>query len=263
MSDKKPLKNPKGGLTAAGRKAFGGNLKPGVKNYSKASTSDKKRWISWALRFYGQDNYPPLKDEKGRPTRFALTAAAWGEPVPQNEAEARAIAAKARKRKQELADQELAQSNIEESLKEKGLNFLEHAGVKGMKWGVRKERRQIKKTNPARRKVRKADKKWEKKATKSKTIRKIYNKSGKEINANIKLINEKPQYKNKNISGDPKLLKKYNDEMSAMATQVLNKNSEKMVGSSRSKKTLQFKYDVSDTGLTWKVVEGNVRSRKR
>ena len=156
MNDKKPLKNPKGGLTAAGRKAFGGNLKPGVKNYSKASVTDKKRWISWALRFYGQENYPPLKDDKGLPTRFALTAAAWGEPVPKNEAEARAIAAKARKRQQELKNQELAQSAIEE--------VIEHAGVKGMKWGVRK---QIKSSNPAKRKIRRADKKWQKKSSKN------------------------------------------------------------------------------------------------
>lgn len=91
----KPLKNPKGGLTPAGRKAFGGNLKPGVKNYSSASLADKKRWISWARRFYGRKVYPPLVDEKGNPTRFALTAWAWGEPVPKTEEAARKIAAKA------------------------------------------------------------------------------------------------------------------------------------------------------------------------
>ena len=102
----KPLKDPKGGLTAAGRKKYaeetGSHLKPGVKNYGKASTADKKRWISWALRFYGQKNYPPLVKPNGDPTRFALTAAAWGEPVPKTEAAARAIAAKARKRQKEL-----------------------------------------------------------------------------------------------------------------------------------------------------------------
>lgn len=98
----KPLKDPKGGLTSAGRKAFGGNLKPGVKNYDKASEADKKRWVSWALRFYGQKDYPPLKKPNGEPTRFALTAAAWGEKVPETEADARAIAIKARRRSAEL-----------------------------------------------------------------------------------------------------------------------------------------------------------------
>lgn len=98
----KPLKDPKGGLTAAGRKAMGGNLKPGVKDYESANLERKKRWISWALRFYGQDKYPPLVDDNGEPTRFALTAAAWGEPVPKTEAQARAIAVKARRRAAEL-----------------------------------------------------------------------------------------------------------------------------------------------------------------
>jgi hypothetical protein len=130
-----PLKDPKGGLTAAGRKEFGGNLKPGVKDYTKASTADKKRWISWALRFYGQKDYPPLVDEKGEPTRFALTAAAWGEPVPKKEADGRAIAAKAKKRQEELnrsmAQGEVFAAGVTEDI-------IEHFGVKGMKWGVRK-----------------------------------------------------------------------------------------------------------------------------
>jgi hypothetical protein len=104
------LKDPKGGLTAAGRRHYkrteGSNLKPGVKNYSTASRSDQMRWCRWALRFYGRANYPPLQDEQGNPTRFALTAAAWGEPVPKTESAARAIAAKARRRLMKLNKQE-------------------------------------------------------------------------------------------------------------------------------------------------------------
>lgn len=93
-------------MTAKGRAHFkrkeGANLKPGVKNYSSASLADKKRWISWASRFYGQKNLPPMKKPNGEPTRAALTAAAWGEPVPKNEAAARRIYAKARARKAAL-----------------------------------------------------------------------------------------------------------------------------------------------------------------
>lgn len=96
------IRDPKGGLTAAGRRHFkrteGANLKPGVKNYSSASPADKKRWVSWASRFYGQKNLPPMKDEKGRPTRAALTARAWGMPVPKDQASARAIYRLARQR---------------------------------------------------------------------------------------------------------------------------------------------------------------------
>jgi hypothetical protein len=39
----------------------------------------------------------PMKDEKGRPTRLALSAAAWGEPVPQNAEDAKELAAKGRR----------------------------------------------------------------------------------------------------------------------------------------------------------------------
>ena len=53
---------------------------------------------SWAVRVYGRSGpLPRLTDEKGRPTRFALTAADWGEPVPKTVAAARRIAAKGHK----------------------------------------------------------------------------------------------------------------------------------------------------------------------
>ena len=92
-------KDAKGGLTAAGRRAFaksdGSHLKPGVKKSISAMTpQEMRRKGSWAVRFYGRDSLPPLKNKDGEPTRFALTAAAWGEPVPKTEAAARKIAAK-------------------------------------------------------------------------------------------------------------------------------------------------------------------------
>ena len=97
------LKDPRGGLTAAGRAAFrrkeGAKLRPGVKKSEREMTpSEMKRKGSWATRFYGRTGkLPPLKDKKGRPTRFALTAAAWGEPVPTSQAQARRIAAKGKR----------------------------------------------------------------------------------------------------------------------------------------------------------------------
>jgi hypothetical protein len=110
-----PYKDPKGGLTAAGRAHFkrteGANLKPGVKSYSSASPADKKRWISWASRFYGQGNLPPMKKPNGEPTRAALTAAAWGEAVPADERAARAIYAKAKARKRQLGAPALRSQN--------------------------------------------------------------------------------------------------------------------------------------------------------
>ena len=55
---------------------------------------DMRRKGSWAVRFYGREKLPPLVDTNGRPTRHALSAHAWGEPVPKTVAAARRIARK-------------------------------------------------------------------------------------------------------------------------------------------------------------------------
>ncbi|WP_257175481.1 MULTISPECIES: DUF6321 domain-containing protein [Bradyrhizobium] len=86
-------------LTAAGRKAFarkqGADLRPGVtKKESEMTPQEMRRKGSWAVRFYGRAKLPPLVDARGRPTRHALSAHAWGEPVPKTVAAARRIAAK-------------------------------------------------------------------------------------------------------------------------------------------------------------------------
>jgi hypothetical protein len=93
------LRDPKGGLTAAGRAHFnrteGSNLKPGVKG--RADTPEKmRRKGSFLTRFFTNPS-GPMKDEKGKPTRLALSAAAWGEPVPQNTDDARMLAAKGKR----------------------------------------------------------------------------------------------------------------------------------------------------------------------
>jgi HK97 family phage prohead protease len=95
----KPLKDPDGGLTAAGRAHFkrteGANLKPGVKG--PADTPEKmRRKGSFLTRFYTNPS-GPLVDDDGEPTRLALAAAAWGEPVPKNRQDAAELAAKGRR----------------------------------------------------------------------------------------------------------------------------------------------------------------------
>jgi hypothetical protein len=91
-------KNPTGGLTAAGRAYFkkteGANLKPGVKG--AADTPEKmKRKGSFLTRHFTHPS-GPMVDGKGKPTRLALSAHAWGEPVPKTDAEAKKLAAKGR-----------------------------------------------------------------------------------------------------------------------------------------------------------------------
>jgi Domain of unknown function (DUF6321) len=95
-------RDARGGLTAAGRAEFarkeGAHLKPGVKKrVGDMTPKEMQRKGSWAVRFYGRaGKLPALRDRSGKPTRFALTAAAWGEPVPKTAAAARRIAARGR-----------------------------------------------------------------------------------------------------------------------------------------------------------------------
>jgi len=93
-----PIKDPKGGLTAAGRRHFkrkeGANLKPGVKG--AADTPEKmRRKGSFLTRFYTNPS-GPLKKDNGEPTRLALAARAWGEAAPTNASAAAKLAAKGR-----------------------------------------------------------------------------------------------------------------------------------------------------------------------
>ena len=96
-AENKPLKDPKGGLTAAGRAHFketeGANLKPGVKG--PADTPEKqKRKGSFLRRHFANPQAGPLKDDKGESTRHALSAAAWGEAVPETAADVKKLAEK-------------------------------------------------------------------------------------------------------------------------------------------------------------------------
>lgn len=130
---KQKLKDPKGGLTAAGRRYFkrtqGANLKPGVKG--AADTPEKmRRKGSFLTRFFTNPS-GPMQDDKGRPTRLALSAAAWGEPVPKNMQDAAKLAAKGRRL---LERYEKSKKNGKKSLEpqsEKKMPFWEQEAPKG------------------------------------------------------------------------------------------------------------------------------------
>ena len=95
---KKVLKDPKGGLTAAGREHFketeGANLKPGVKGAADTPEKMKRKGSFLRRHFANADSTGPMKDEKGKPTRRALSATAWGEPVPATPGDAKKLAKK-------------------------------------------------------------------------------------------------------------------------------------------------------------------------
>lgn len=91
-------RDPKGGLTDVGREYYrlrdGANLKPGVKG--PVDTPEKmRRKGSFLVRMFTNPSGPMVKN--GKPTRLALSAQAWGEPVPKTLDEAYALAAEGRK----------------------------------------------------------------------------------------------------------------------------------------------------------------------
>jgi hypothetical protein len=86
-------------LTEAGRRKFessgeSGNLKPGVKEKSPSGQALRRKG-SFLTRFYTNPS-GPMVGENGKPTRLALAANAWGEPVPRTAASAARLAAKGR-----------------------------------------------------------------------------------------------------------------------------------------------------------------------
>jgi hypothetical protein len=74
---KKAYQDPKGGLNEKGREYFkrkeGANLKPPAPN--PKNEKDAARRKSFCARMTGMPG--PMKDEKGRPTRKALSLKAW------------------------------------------------------------------------------------------------------------------------------------------------------------------------------------------
>ncbi len=93
---KATLKNPQGGLMTAGREALnkkeGSSLKPGVKG--PTDTPEKIRRKGSFLRRHFANPSGPMVDEKANPTRLALSAHAWGEPVPKTMEAAKKLAEK-------------------------------------------------------------------------------------------------------------------------------------------------------------------------
>lgn len=81
-------KNPSGGLNAKGRaslKAQGHDIKPGVRG--AADTPEKlRRKGSFLSRMFGPGAPGSMTEDSGKPSRRALSAAAWGEAVPKNDA---------------------------------------------------------------------------------------------------------------------------------------------------------------------------------
>lgn len=116
---KQATKDPRGGLTAAGRRYFkekeGANLKPGVtKKESEMTFEEMQRKGSFLRRHYANPR-GPLTDDKGEPTRHALQAQAWGERVPKTDEDVKRLADKGTKLLEKAKGAKAAKQNASKS----------------------------------------------------------------------------------------------------------------------------------------------------
>ena len=149
-----------------------------------------------------------------------------------------------------------------------GEEFLEHFGVKGMRWGVRNSDSSSS-SSPKMSKVRdthgnlltKDDAKWNKTVTNVRKGMSAYNKTADTMNAvTIPKINNDPRYKNVNFN-DPKNAKikeKYHAEYKASFEKEFNKNLKAVYGNSPSGKYKVRLSSESEPGL-WTVDYNEIR----
>lgn len=119
-------------------------------------------------------------------------------------------------------------------------DILEHFGVKGMRWGIRRElERQQKET-------RKADKKWTKRADTKKGWVLDYNSMVDDMNnGEIDRINNDPRFRNADVKSPGPIRDEYQQEISNTILRLLNQASQDRVGSSPSG-TLHVRWQMPD-----------------
>jgi hypothetical protein len=135
--------------------------------------------------------------------------------------------------------------------------FLAHYGVKGMKWGVRKDRGhegQRAKTK----KIEKLDKKYDRLANHYTTTIDIHNRAARLTNKNdVERINNKPQYKDMDFSKPSPLRDKYYKEHSDAFIKNLEKAASEM--GTNASGTKQYSIVVAPDNDSWMVYLKDVK----
>lgn len=132
--------------------------------------------------------------------------------------------------------------------------ILAHHGIKGMKWGVRRDKGhegQRAKTT----KIARLDKKFERQATSFDTTVKIHNGAIKKANDEVARINNKPQYKNADLTRDTPLRRKYYKEHQDSFINALEASANSLGTNASGTK----KYGIIDKGDSWDIVLRDVK----
>ena len=107
-----------------------------------------------------------------------------------------------------------------------------HYGVLGMKWGVRKDgmpqgyqgspRKQAK---AAKKQARAENKAWKKSARSSEMANKVYQDAAKNVQKKIKILNEDPAFKGKDLTKDKRAARQYQTALNALLNRELAQSS--------------------------------------
>jgi hypothetical protein len=131
---------------------------------------------------------------------------------------------------------------------------LTHYGVKGMKWGVR--RSETGSSSPSRKTV-KADRKFEKNASSTKTWIEVHNRAANQVNnRDIDRINSKPEYRDADFTQPSKLRDKYYKEHADALNKALE-DAAKSLGTNASG-TRRYTVKVDEDG-NWGVTTKEVK----
>ena len=140
---------------------------------------------------------------------------------------------------------------------------LEHHGVKGQKWGVRRKRKYGTRhdkghegSTARKSKIEKLDKKFISDKATLKAYMKVYNHMANKMNSEgLKELNSNPKWEGKNLNNNPEIRDGYMKEYTRIMERYLNEGNKKLVGSSASGR-YSLKFIPSDTGIpSYAIVE--------
>ena len=140
---------------------------------------------------------------------------------------------------------------------------LSHHGVKGMKWGARRNRKGRVKARATMSRRDRKDSEWLDDPTKhkgkafSEAYNKVHRASASRVRQGIRAINNKPEYKKQDFREDSPLRKKYYDEISRMVETQINASAKTHGVSPGKRFEMNFTVDID------KMVKPKVHMRMR